>query len=253
MTLAIWSKIPKTDMSLLRNNVPQGFGFYAVLTNPFLGFERLTEVLVEEKVAFIQLRIKSQIPNPKSQYLQNPKIQSIKSSNPQIIKSSTHQPKNIIDIAKNLRSITKGTDSKLIINDDPYLAMEVSADGVHIGQDDMPYLEVRKLVGPEMIIGLSTHNVGQVKQANLVKPDYIGMGPVYKTPTKDIPDPALGVFGLSEMMSYNKLPFVAIGGIDLSNAKQVLATGAKNICAVRLIDQCKTKNEVKEKLKLLFN
>ncbi len=214
-------------MSLSNNRVQLDFGFYAVLTNPVLGFEKLTEVLVEEKVAFIQLRIKP-------------------------INSSTLQPTNIINIAKNLRSITKGSNSRFIINDDPYLAMDVNADGVHIGQDDMSYSEVRQLVGEKMIIGLSTHNVEQVKQANILNPDYIGMGPVYKTPTKIIADPAIGLSGLSEMMSYNKLPFVAIGGIDLSNVKGVLATGAKNICAVRLIDQCKTKEEVKEKLRLIF-
>lgn len=215
------------DMNLSNNKVPQEFGFYAVLTNPVLGFEKLTEILVEEKIAFIQLRIKGTL-SPKPQVLS-------------------------LNIAKNLRTITKGSNSKLIINDDPNLAMEVQADGVHLGQDDMPYDLVRQLVGEKMIIGLSTHNIEQVKQANVLKPDYIGMGPVYKTPTKVIADPALGVSYLKEMMNHNKLPFVAIGGIDISNVKDVLLTGAKNICAVRLIDQCKTKEEVKERLNILFS
>jgi thiamine-phosphate pyrophosphorylase len=215
------------DMNLSNNKVPQEFGFYAVLTNPVLGFEKLTEILVEEKIAFIQLRIKGTL-----------------NSKPQALS---------LNIAKNLRTITKGSNSKLIINDDPLLAMDVQADGVHLGQDDMPYDLVRQLVGEKMIIGLSTHNIEQVKQANILKSDYIGMGPVYKTPTKVIADPALGVSYLKEMMSHNKLPFVAIGGIDLSNVKDVLLTGAKNICAVRLIDQCKTKEEVREKLNLLFS
>lgn len=215
------------DMNLSNNKVPQEFGFYAVLTNPVLGFEKLTEILVEEKIAFIQFRIKGTL-----------------NSKPQALS---------LNIAKNLRTITKGSNSKLIINDDPLLAMDVQADGVHLGQDDMPYDLVRQLVGEKMIIGLSTHNIEQVKQANILKSDYIGMGPVYKTPTKVIADPALGVSYLKEMMSHNKLPFVAIGGIDLSNVKDVLLTGAKNICAVRLIDQCKTKEEVREKLNLLFS
>ncbi|MEI7942337.1 MAG: thiamine phosphate synthase [Candidatus Riflemargulisbacteria bacterium] len=223
-------------MNLSSNRVPHEFGFYAVLTNPVLGFEKLTEILVEEKVAFIQLRIKP-----------------INPSTHKLINSSTLQPINTIDIAKNLRSITNGSNSKLIINDDPNLAMEVQADGVHLGQDDMPYDFVRQLVGEKTIIGLSTHNIEQVKQANILNPDYIGMGPVYKTPTKVIADPALGVSYLKEMMSHNKLPFVVIGGIDLSNVKDVLSTGAKNICAVRLIDQCKTKEEVRERLNLLFS
>lgn len=224
------------DMNLSNNRVPQEFRFYAVLTNPILGFEKLTEILVEQKVAFIQLRIKP-----------------INTSTHKLFNSSTLQTINIIDIAKTLRSITKGSNSKLIINDDPNLAMEVQADGVHLGQEDMPYELVRQLVGEKMIIGLSTHNIEQVKQANILKPDYIGMGPVYKTPTKVIADPALGVSYLKEMMSHNKLPFVAIGGIDLSNVEDVFSTGAKNICAVRLIDQCKTKEEVREKLNLLFS
>ena len=226
-------------MTLLNNKVPQEFGFYAVLTNPLLGFEQLTEILVEENVAFIQLRIKNERRGTKDEGRK---------------KNYGQFKEDTFTIAKNLRSITKGSNSKLIINDDPYLAMEVGADGVHVGQDDMPYDVVRKLVGDKFIIGLSTHNVAQVKQANLLNPDYIGMGPVYKTPTKVIADPAIGISGLSEMMmGCNSLPFVAIGGIDLSNVKDVLATGAKNICAVRLIDQCKSKEEVREKLHLLFD
>ena len=229
-------EISSPPLGGFRGLVPQEFGFYAVLTNPILGFEKLTEILVEQKVAFIQLRIKP-----------------INTSTPKFFNSSTFQPNNIIEIAKTLRSITKGSNSKLIINDDPLLAIEAQADGVHLGQEDMPYDLVRQLVGEKMIIGLSTHNIEQVIQANILNPDYIGMGPVYKTPTKLIADPALGVSCLKEMMNHNKLPFVAIGGIDLSNVKDVLLTGAKNICAVRLIDQCKTKEEVREKLNKLFS
>lgn len=233
------SVINSPPLGEFRGLVPQEFGFYAVLTNPLIGFEKLTEVLVEENVAFIQLRIKNERRGTKDEGRK---------------KNYGQFEEDTFTIAKNLRSITNGSKSKLIINDDPYLAMEVGADGVHVGQDDMPYDVVRKLVGDKFIIGLSTHNVAQVKQANLLNPDYIGMGPVYKTPTKVIADPAIGISGLSEMMmGCNSLPFVAIGGIDLSNVKDVLATGAKNICAVRLIDQCKSKEEVREKLHLLFD
>lgn len=226
-------------MTLSRDKVPQKFGFYAVLTNPLLGFEKLTEVLVEQKVAFIQLRIKEpniNCPRRRFEINKDKDLLTLESRNWKL------------ETANNLRSITKGSKSKFIINDDPFLAMEVDADGVHVGQEDMPYLEVRRLVGSDMIVGLSTHNVSQVKKANKLKPDYIGMGPVYKTPTKTVADPSIGLSGLSEMISCNSLPFVAIGGINLSNVKDVCLAGAKNICAVRLIDQCRTVSEVKEVL-----
>jgi thiamine-phosphate pyrophosphorylase len=218
------------DTKSLKSKVPHDFGFYAILTNPRIGFERLAEILVQENVSFIQLRIKT--------------------------KQHNYNCSNIDDFilktAKNLRAITKNTSSKFIINDDPYLALEVNADGVHIGQNDLDYLETRKIVGNKMIIGLSTHNIQQVQEANILRPDYIGMGPVYKTPTKQIADPALGINGLKEMMSYNKLPFLALGGINHSNVKNIFRLGVKNISFVRPIDEAKTENEVIEKLRNIF-
>ncbi len=213
-------------MILLNNKVLHDFGFYSILTNPILGYETLTEVLVANNVPYIQLRIKNQ------------------------------SDAEILQIAKNLSSITKDSKSNLIINDSPQIAIKSNADGIHIGQDDMVYQDVRDLVGDKMIIGLSTHNIEQVKEANLLKPNYIGMGPVYKTPTKKIPDPVLKPAGLKAMMDVNELPYVAIGGIDFSNIEDVLAVGAKNLCAVRLINECLTKQEVLEVLKkinLLFH
>lgn len=200
---------------------PQEFGLYAVLTDPLVGYEKITEILVEEEIQFIQLRIKEQT------------------------------KEEILSIAKNLSSIIKNSKSIFIVNDDPEIAMLASADGVHVGQNDIKVSEVRKLVGQDLIIGLSTHSCLQVEQAELIKPDYIGMGPVYPTPTKKTPDPAIGLDGLKEMLFQSSLPAVAIGGINLENIHQVLSLGAKNFCAVRVIMQSNNPRKVIREFKNL--
>ncbi|OGI11039.1 MAG: thiamine-phosphate diphosphorylase [Candidatus Margulisbacteria bacterium GWF2_35_9] len=198
------------------------FGFYAILTNPVIGYEPLAKVLVEEAVPFIQLRIKND------------------------------NRENTLRIAKRISAICFGTQTKFIINDDPLLVVESGADGVHLGQDDMPYEQARMILGPNRIIGLSTHNPDQVREANELKPDYIGIGPVYETPTKQIADPVLGLSGLKEMLALTNLPSIAIGGIDFSNIEDVMIAGAKNVCAVRLINESKEPHKVLSQLKQLF-
>ncbi len=118
-----------------------------------------------------------------------------------------------------------------ILNDDPALAIEAGADGVHIGQD-MATAEARSMLGAEMILGKTTHNLEQARQAIRDGADYISVGPVYATPTKP-GRPAVGLDYVREAASHIDLPFVAIGGIDLSNIDDVLASGAKTIGVVR--------------------
>jgi thiamine-phosphate pyrophosphorylase len=199
------------------------FGLYAILTNPNISYEALAQILVEESVQVIQLRVKDK---------------------PQ------HEIKKI---AQSIRRITQGTSTLFIINDDPYLTVDVDADGIHIGQSDQSYEDVRKIVGNKFI-GLSTHNLSQVKGANLLALDYIGVGPVYATPTKVVPDPVLGLDTMEAMVNLSKVPAVAIGGIDLDRLDDVLKSGAKNICAVRAINQAVDHRavikEIQRKLKL---
>ena len=137
-----------------------------------------------------------------------------------------------------MRRATAGSDTLFIVNDDPAIAAEAGADGVHVGQDDMEPAEVRARYPELGIVGLSTHSPAQALAANGKPVDYIGVGPVYATPTKDIPDPTLGLGTMAEMISISNRPAVAIGGIDELRLKDVLEAGAKNYAVVRAV--CKS-------------
>jgi thiamine-phosphate pyrophosphorylase len=118
-----------------------------------------------------------------------------------------------------------------ILNDDPAIAIEAGADGVHIGQDTAT-AQARSIIGLERILGKTTHNLDQARQAVLDGADYISVGPVYATPTKP-GRPAVGLEYVREAARNIDIPFVAIGGIDLSNIDEVLGSGAKTIGVVR--------------------
>jgi thiamine-phosphate pyrophosphorylase len=201
--------------------IPSPFGFYGILTEPVRGYEYLTEVFVAHEIVCVQLRIKDA------------------------------PPSYISPIALKMRRLTEGTKTKLIINDDPDLAARVRADGAHIGQNDMSYRDARKIIGEKAIVGISTHSVMQVEQACALFPDYIGIGPVFPTPTKKVPDPVIGIETLRAMMSAATVPAVAIGGIILENLPDVLRAGARNFCMVRPLNQSQKPEKVlKEILKI---
>jgi thiamine-phosphate pyrophosphorylase len=141
----------------------------------------------------------------------------------------------ILREAMAVRAVTAGTGTLFIVNDDPEIAVRCGADGVHVGQGDMPVPEVRRRYPSLKIVGLSTHNPDQVRAAAAVNPDYIGVGPVYATPTKDIPDPTLGLATMREMIDLAPCPAVAIGGIDLATLPFVLKAGARNWAVVRAV------------------
>jgi thiamine-phosphate pyrophosphorylase len=121
-----------------------------------------------------------------------------------------------------------------IVNDDPHLALELRADGVHIGQDDMDPGEARQVVGPDAIVGLSTHSREQIEAAARAPVDYISVGPIWETPTKP-GRPATGLELIQAAADIAPLPWFAIGGIDAGNVEQVVEAGAGRICAVRAI------------------
>jgi thiamine-phosphate pyrophosphorylase len=203
--------------------VPFSFGFYAILTDPVRGYDYCTRLLVDHEIAFVQLRMKD-VP-----------------------------PEHVIETAEQMRKITLGTKTRLIINDHPDIAARVAADGVHIGQKDASYHEARKIVGNEAIVGVSTHSVNQMKKTCALKPDYVGIGPVYPTPTKKDHDPAIGLEGMKTMLANATVPSVAIGGISLEILPQVLAAGAQNFCMVRPITQANDPEKVLKQILKIYD
>jgi thiamine-phosphate pyrophosphorylase len=131
-----------------------------------------------------------------------------------------------------IRELTKAAGATFLINDHIDLAMVIDADGVHIGQDDLPPGEVRRLLGPDKIIGLSTHSSLQAEDAVKAGVDYIGVGPVFTTQTKKDVCAAVGFEYLDYVVKNIALPFVAIGGIKEHNIKEVRAHGARMIALV---------------------
>jgi thiamine-phosphate pyrophosphorylase len=133
---------------------------------------------------------------------------------------------------KIIRTLTKEAGITFIVNDDIDLAMMVEADGVHIGQDDFPIEAVRRLVGDEMIIGISTHSPKQAQEAVKSGADYIGVGPIFKTSTKKNVCQPVGLEYLDYVVHNISIPFVAIGGIKESNVAEVVKCGAQCISMV---------------------
>jgi thiamine-phosphate pyrophosphorylase len=120
-----------------------------------------------------------------------------------------------------------------IVNDDVHLALAVEADGVHVGQDDLPVEKVRELAGDRMLIGLSTHSPEQADKAVADGiADYIGVGPLYGTAIKKEPMAAVGLEYLDYVVGHHRIPFVAIGGIKEHNVGEVVRHGARCVCLV---------------------
>jgi thiamine-phosphate pyrophosphorylase len=135
-----------------------------------------------------------------------------------------------------------------IVNDDPYLARSCDADGVHVGQGDVDATEAREVLGPEAIVGLSTHSEEQLAASAAQPVDYVSVGPIWETPTK-AGRPGVGL-GLVEHAAANAPhPFFAIGGVDPSNAAQVVGAGAKRLGVVRAIRDAESPAAAAERLR----
>jgi thiamine-phosphate pyrophosphorylase len=122
-----------------------------------------------------------------------------------------------------------------IVNDRCDLALAVDADGVHLGQEDLPLDLARKVMGPDKLIGISTHNPDQVRNATAGKPDYLGFGPIFKPGSKQDHDPVVGLEGLRAMRSLTSLPVFAIGGIQIDQAGEVICAGANGVAVISAI------------------
>ncbi len=179
-------------------------GLYVIITNPVKAYGEIAKICVNNNVKMLQFRQKDLT------------------------------DKQILTACEEILHITSGTNTKLIINDRIDISLAANCDGVHLGQNDIPYQIARKLL-PNKIIGISTHSLEQVKIATDLKPNYIGFGPIYKTTTKKIPDPVVGINLLKQAVKICPLPIVAIGGINKNNVQEVLNTGVKHICMVRYL------------------
>lgn len=190
------------------NTTAERFGLYLILTNPAAGYETCAEAAVNCGLRYLQLRMKE---TPDDQ---------------------------VLPVARRLREITRGSGTRFIVNDSVAIAAEVDADGVHLGQDDMGIEEARAFWQAEgRIYGLSTHNQEQARLAAALNPDYIGVGPVYATTSKVVPDPVLGLEAMGQMIRQSPVTTVALGGLFEDNLPQVLANGAVNFAVVRAVNQ----------------
>lgn len=143
--------------------------------------------------------------------------------------------RDFIEEARRIQEILTPYKIPLIINDRIDVALAVEADGVHVGQSDMPYAMARKLMGPRSIIGLSVETWEDVEIAEKLDADYLGVSPVFETPTKTDTKGSWGLEGLSKIRAYSRHPLVAIGGLNASNAKDVVMAGADSIAVVSAV------------------
>ena len=139
-----------------------------------------------------------------------------------------------LEMARRLREETRRQGVLFIVNDRVAVALLSKADGVHIGHEDLPVPEVRALVGDSMLIGRSTHSLEEALKAEIQGADYIGVGPVFATPTKPGVR-AVGLEGVRQVRGKVRIPWVAIGGIDLENAGLVSSAGAACVAVVRAV------------------
>jgi thiamine-phosphate pyrophosphorylase len=147
------------------------------------------------------------------------------------LRAKTMQPNEFFDLAQRVRSETKAHGCKLIVNDRVDIALGCDADGVHLGQDDLPLGAARKLMGSK-IVGISSHDLQQAQEAERNGADYVGFGPMFGTTTKATGYPARGVEMLRQIRAAVKLPIVAIGGINEQNVQQVWQAGADSAAII---------------------
>jgi len=146
--------------------------------------------------------------------------------------------RELFEMAVRFREITAENNVKLIINDHLDIALAVEADGVHLGQSDIPCAVARKLV-PRLIIGVSTHSLEQALQAEKDGAAYVNLGPIFDTKTKGVLTKGIGIDLIKRVMPHLSIPFTAMGGINAENIDIVLAAGARRVAMVTALTQAK--------------
>lgn len=151
------------------------------------------------------------------------------------LRMKNQTPENIIRTGKKLLRLLRARQIPLIINDHPGIALAINADGVHIGQSDIPYTVVRQQLGYKKIIGLSIENIQQAQQCRDIDCDYFGVAPIFASPTKKYATPPLGIANLNRINKVLSASVVALGGINLQNIRSVLATGVAGVAIASAI------------------
>ena len=131
-----------------------------------------------------------------------------------------------------LRAEASATHMRLIINDRADLCLAAEFDGVHVGQDDLLPDSARRIVGPDRLLGVSTHNRQQVAEADLTSADYLAIGPVFATSSRANPDPVIGLEGVQQARQLTRKPLVAIGGITRANCRAIIEAGADSVAVI---------------------
>lgn len=143
--------------------------------------------------------------------------------------------RQLVETARKIKELTDEASIPLIINDRLDVALAVDADGVHVGQDDMPAALARQLIGPHKILGVSASTVEEALQAEREGADYVSASPVFTTPTKPDAPPPTGLEGLRAIVEAVNLPVIAIGGINEKNAAEVIEAGAQGIAVISAV------------------
>jgi thiamine-phosphate pyrophosphorylase len=143
-------------------------------------------------------------------------------------------------------------NAAFLINDRIDIAVAVDADGVHLGQSDMPYRAARKMLGPDKIIGITVHNLSEALEAQVLGADYLGVSPIFSTKTKADAGKAAGIVLIEEIRERVDIPLIAIGGINLANAPEVVRAGADGVCAISAVVAKENVSEEIRKFQELF-
>lgn len=216
-------QLEKDMIPALKNKTvfPDKFGLYLVMTQPIIGYEKLAEIAVKCNVRIIQLRDKEM------------------------------NDRTLLKTAIAIKKVTNGSNTLFFINDRPDIAIMSNADGVHLGQTDLPVKECRCLSN-KLFIGKSTHTFKQMRDALQENPDYIGIGPIYKTKSKKSPDNVLGLDKAMEMLKGSNVPAIGIGGIKDFNLKEVIKIGFNNIGIISYITKSEEPKKQIEEIKNIF-
>lgn len=164
------------------------------------------------------------------------------------LREKSASTRTFVELAQRLKPVCAAVGVPLIINDRLDVALAVDADGVHIGQSDMPYEVARRILGPDKIIGLSVENFDDLERANALDVDYVGISPVYGTPTKTDTAEPFGLEGLRRAVELSVHPTVAIGGMNASTVGDVMAVGTDGVAVVSAICSAPSPREATREL-----